>query len=142
MKLKDLFRLTIETGITADPRSKEQISRQLKKEKDRQAKLKGKDKLLADPERTWNPYGDSRILWGTGNEEVKHLMVGIDIEVPEILLCQCRQLWVQNLHVPQGQISGDRFVHADSMSGRQCLANPALYGVETLRGRRRERWLV
>lgn len=86
MKLKELFRRAVEIGMDADPRGKKYLDKQLKKQTDRMKKLTGREKELFDEERAWNPYGDSRIIAGTGNEEVKRLMIGIDIETPEILL--------------------------------------------------------
>ncbi len=86
MKLKQLYKRTIEIGIEADPRDKKYIEKLLKKQADKMKKLEGNDKKYFDEERTWNPYGDSRILNGTGEEDVKRIMVGIDIEVPEVLL--------------------------------------------------------
>lgn len=86
MKLKQLYKRTIEIGIEADPRDKKYIEKLLKKHADKAKKLDGKDKKYFDEERTWNPYSDSRILNGTGDEDVKRIMVGIDIEVPELLL--------------------------------------------------------
>lgn len=86
MKLKTLFRRSVEIGIDADPRGKVLIQRQLKKQSDRMKKVEGNDKAFFDEERTWNPFPDTRILAGTGDEEVKRMVVGIDIEAPEILL--------------------------------------------------------
>jgi hypothetical protein len=86
MKLKDLFARAVQVGIDADPRGRKAIEKMLKKQKDRYAKLEGKEKEFFDEERLWNPFGDSRILWGEGNVEVTRLMVGIDMETPEFLL--------------------------------------------------------
>lgn len=86
MKLQDLYKRTIEIGIEADPRGQAGIEKLLSKVKKRGEKLEGLDKEIFDDERTWNPYADSRILHGTGEEEVQRLMVGIDIEAPEFLL--------------------------------------------------------
>ncbi len=86
MKLKQLYRRTIEIGMDADPRSKKDLQKMLKKQADRAKKLTGKEKELFDDERTWNPYSDSRIINGTGEEDVTTLMVGIDMETPEVLL--------------------------------------------------------
>lgn len=86
MKLNQFFKKAVELGIAADPRGKEQIQKQFKKEKDRQKKLEGMELELIDEERTWNPFGDSRIINGTGDEEFTHIAVGIDIETPELLL--------------------------------------------------------
>ncbi len=86
MKLKQLFKRAVEIGMEADPRSSKQIEKELKAHKDRWIKATEKERELMDEERTWNPYSDCRIIQGTGDEEMKRLMVGIDIETPEILL--------------------------------------------------------
>jgi len=86
MKLDQLFKATVDAGIKADPRNKKQLDIFLKKYKDQEKKLGKDEKKFFDKERTWNPYSDTRILNGTGKEEVKRLMVGVDIETPEILL--------------------------------------------------------
>lgn len=86
MKLKQFFRRAVEMGIAADPRNKNEITRLLKREADREKTMDRKQKNFFDAERSWNPYADSRIIAGSGEEDVKHLMVGIDIETPEVLL--------------------------------------------------------
>ena len=86
VKLKTFFQRAVEIGIAADPRGKVLVEKQLKKARKDYDKLDGKEKELFDPDRFWNPYADSRIINGTGEEDVTHLMVGIDIETPEILL--------------------------------------------------------
>jgi putative NIF3 family GTP cyclohydrolase 1 type 2 len=59
MKLIDLFSLAIEFGGQNDPRGKGRFE-----------------------------YADSRILYGRKDAEIKKVMVGIDIEAPEILLAE------------------------------------------------------
>lgn len=86
MKLKKLFESAVAHGIDSDPRGRKAVEKLLKKQKDRYAKLEGKEKELFDEERTWNPYSDSRVIYGTGEEEVKTLMIGIDFETQEVLL--------------------------------------------------------
>lgn len=108
MKLKKLFHRAVEIGIDADPRGTKYIEKLLKKERERQKKLEGKEKELADLERTWNPYGDTRILHGSGEEEIHNLMVGIDIETPEILLAdrlreRGEKIDALLLHHPEGR---------------------------------------
>src|SRR5262249_22269755 len=73
-------------GIDADPRGRKMLEKMLKKQKDKYNKLDAKEKEFADEERTWNPYGDSRIINGTGEEEILNLMISIDIEAAEIIL--------------------------------------------------------
>jgi hypothetical protein len=87
MKLQALMERAVAIGIDADARGKSAIEKQLKKQKDRFDKLKDdREKEMFDMNTTWNPYSDSRIINGTGDEEIQTLMVGIDIETPEILL--------------------------------------------------------
>lgn len=86
MKLKKLFEHAIEIGIDADPRGRKAVEKLLKKQAERAKKLEGREKELFDHERTWNPYGDSRIINGDGDEEIYTIAMGIDIETPEMLL--------------------------------------------------------
>lgn len=112
MKLNDLFHLAIETGIASDPRGKKRIEKQLKKETERKKKLEKKELEFFDDERTWNPFPDSRIINGTGKEEVKRLMVGVDIETPEVLLAdrlreKGEQIDCLFIHHPEGRALAD-----------------------------------
>ncbi len=112
MKLKDLFAKSVQIGIDADPRGKKNIEKTLKKFKDKEKKLEGKEKEFFDTERTWNPYPDSRILNGTGEEDIQTLMVGIDIETPEILLADRLREKGQRIdailiHHPEGRALAD-----------------------------------
>src|SRR3989338_11600432 len=112
MKLKKLFQRAVELGIEADPRGKKEIEKMLKKNKDKQKKLEGKEKEWFDEERTWNPYSDSRILYGTGEEEVTRMMVGIDIETSEFLLAdrlreKGEKIDCVLIHHPEGRALAD-----------------------------------
>ncbi len=86
MKLQKFFETAVDLGIQYDPRSRAQIEKMLKKYKDKEKKLDDKEKRFFDAERTWNPYSDCRIINGDGSEEFTHVLVGIDIETPELLL--------------------------------------------------------
>jgi putative NIF3 family GTP cyclohydrolase 1 type 2 len=112
MKLKTFFRRAVEIGIEADPRGKKHIEKLLKKEKDRQKKLEGVEKELADEERTWNPFADCRIINGTGEEEIRTLVVGIDIETPEVILAdrlreKGEKIDAILIHHPEGRALAD-----------------------------------
>ncbi|MCL2144711.1 MAG: NGG1p interacting factor NIF3 [Endomicrobia bacterium] len=86
MKLKQIYELFIKEGIAADPRGREAAELDLLKRKEEYDALSGEKKALYDTESLTNPYYDSRILNGDPEMEVKTVMVGIDIETPEILL--------------------------------------------------------
>lgn len=112
MKLKKLFQRCVEIGIDADVRGKKKIDKMLMKETDRQKKLEGIEKELADSERTWNPYHDCRVINGSGEEEVTRLMIGIDIETQEILLAdrlreKGEKIDAVLIHHPEGRALAD-----------------------------------
>lgn len=112
MKLKRLFHRAVECGIEADPRGKKQIVKMLKKQKGKYEKLEGNEKELFDTERLWNPFGDSRIIAGTGEEDVKRLMVCIDGETQEVLLAdrlreRGERIDCIMIHHPEGQALAD-----------------------------------
>ncbi len=86
MKIKDIYQVVIETGIENDLRGREEIDRILAEEKKRFDKLEAKDREHYDPDRLFNPFSDTRILSGDPEVEVKKAIVGIDMEVGELLL--------------------------------------------------------
>lgn len=86
MKLRDLYNKAVEIAIANDPRGRELINKELEARKKDFDKLGDEDKEYFDQESLKSPYSDSRILWGTGDEEVKSAIVGIDMEGPEVLL--------------------------------------------------------
>ncbi len=86
MKLREFYKRAIELGIEKDPRGRDEIERILNEAKAEYEKLNGKEKEVFDRERLENPYPDTRILFGNGDEEIHSLIVGIDVEAPELLL--------------------------------------------------------
>jgi len=86
MKLKELYNFFIEYGIKNDPRGEKEVKDLLKKEQQKYEKLSDKEKKYYDIEKLKNPYNDTRILYGDEDVEVKNILVGIDMEMPEILL--------------------------------------------------------
>ncbi len=86
MKIVDLYQKAITLGIENDPRGKEFVLEELKIKKRDFEKLSEKEKLFYDLENLENPYPDSRILYGDGQKEVQNILIGIDIDVGEVLL--------------------------------------------------------
>jgi hypothetical protein len=86
MKLRDFFAKAVEVGIDNDPRGREGVLKTLAAARKEHDELKDKDREFFDMDRLTNPYADSRILWGTGDEEVSSALVGVDIEVGEVML--------------------------------------------------------
>lgn len=85
MKLSRLYKLVVDCGISQDPRGAA-ISEYFKDLKKGYRKLKGIEKICFDKESLRNPYSDTRILYGSPEVEVKKALIGIDIEVGEIIL--------------------------------------------------------
>ena len=112
MKLKKLFTRAVEIGMDADVRGRKRLEKMLKKHADRYKKLEGTEKEMFDAERTWNPYSDCRIINGSGEEEVTSLMIGIDIETPEVILAdrlreKGTKIDALFIHHPEGRALGD-----------------------------------
>lgn len=86
MKLKDFFTWAIQAGIDADPRGREAVEQELREVRKAYEELKSADKDLFDQEKLVTPYTDSRILHGDPERPVTRILVGIDVETPELLL--------------------------------------------------------
>lgn len=85
MKLSHFYTKAIEAGIEHDPRGKEIIQKELERVRKEYDRLSEKEKETFDRERLGNPYADSRIPFGTGDERIGTILVGIDIDVGEVL---------------------------------------------------------
>jgi putative NIF3 family GTP cyclohydrolase 1 type 2 len=86
LTLNDIYKVFIKEGIKADLRSSVQVQQSLhakKKEYERSAPAFRK---FFDKECLKNPYADLRLLYGDPKREVKRILVGIDIDVGELLL--------------------------------------------------------
>lgn len=88
MTLNELYKKAVSTGIENDPRGKDAVLKELDARKKDFEKLKEDEKEFFDSETLENPYSDSRILNGAGEEKIKSALVGIDIEVGELLLAE------------------------------------------------------
>jgi len=86
MKFKDFYNAVIETGIENDLRGKEEIQNLLAEEQGKFDKLDEKEREYFDRDRLFNPFSDTRILHGDAELDVNKAIVGIDMEVGEVLL--------------------------------------------------------
>jgi putative NIF3 family GTP cyclohydrolase 1 type 2 len=86
VKLIDIYNSAVLFGIEKDPRGKDSVKKELLRAKNEYEALSAKDKEFYDKERLNNPYSDTRILIGKHDSEVKTILVGVDIEVGEIML--------------------------------------------------------
>lgn len=107
MKLREIYELAVRLGIEHDVRGAEEISRILAKRQVDFNRLEEKDRPYFDEEVLKNPFSDTRILYGTGEEEIKSIFCGIDIEVQELLLAdrlreKGRRIDLVLAHHPEG----------------------------------------
>ncbi len=86
MKIKAIYDYVVARGIDKDPRTPAGVEAALKEELKKYDQLKDEEKKEFDRERLTNPYSDTRILCGDPEREVKRMLVGVDIEVGEVLL--------------------------------------------------------
>ncbi len=114
MKIREIYDLAVSMGMEADPRGIEKAREVLEKEKKRYDELKEEEKREFDPESLTNPYSDTRILAGDPDREVKRILVGIDMEVGEVLLAdrlseKGRPIDLILSHHPEGKAMADLY---------------------------------
>jgi putative NIF3 family GTP cyclohydrolase 1 type 2 len=84
--LEKIYETVVAKGIDADPRGKKDVLKVLNRKKKAYEEMKKDEKEFFDLQNLTNPYADTRILYGAGNEDIKTALVGIDMEMAEVLL--------------------------------------------------------
>jgi len=107
LKLPEFYRFVIEEGISRDPRGVERVKLEIKRKEEEFGKMEEVKKREFDQETLRNPYSDTRILNDT-KKEIKNILVGIDIETPELLLAdrlkaQGKKIDLALAHHPEGR---------------------------------------
>ncbi|MCL4367665.1 MAG: NGG1p interacting factor NIF3 [Actinobacteria bacterium] len=108
MRLQDMYETAFRAGIKADPRGEDRIKSLLDRVRKEYDGLAEDKRWEFDAERLTNPFADTRILVGTPDTEVKTVLVGIDMEVGELLLAdalrrQGRTVDLLLAHHPEGR---------------------------------------
>lgn len=108
MKLREIYELAVRMGIEKDIRGLAAIEQILARKERDWAKLEEKEKELFDQDHLFNPFSDTRILYGSGQEEVSTVMCGVDMEAPEIILAdrlreKGRKIELIIAHHPEGK---------------------------------------
>ncbi len=86
MKLRDMYEAAYRSGISADPRGREGVARVIERSKKAFDDMPESKRWECDKETLVNPYADTRILVGDPEKEISRILVGIDLEVGEVLL--------------------------------------------------------
>jgi hypothetical protein len=108
MRLKEMYETAFRVGMAADPRGSEGIARVLERAQKDFDKLAEDERWEFDTECLVNPYSDTRILYGDPETEVSTILVGIDLEVGEVLLAdrlraKGRPVDLMLAHHPEGR---------------------------------------
>jgi putative NIF3 family GTP cyclohydrolase 1 type 2 len=86
LKLAQIYELAVKKGIEQDPRGADVVQKALKSSKKMFEDLKPQQKQEFDKEALVNPYADTRILYGNPEKDIRSILLGIDIDVGEVLL--------------------------------------------------------
>ncbi|GMR04245.1 MAG: hypothetical protein BMS9Abin23_0136 [Thermodesulfobacteriota bacterium] len=122
MKIKDIYEKAYKWGMEIDPRGADEVRLALEKAKKSFDGLKDNEKERFDMERLRNPYADTRILYGDPDRDVKTVMVGIDIEVGEVLLAdrlgeRSKEIDLIIAHHPEGRAMANLYAVMDMQAG-------------------------
>ncbi len=125
MKLKSLYEEVVRIGIENDPRGKSEVLKILKEREKEYQSMDKKEQSYFDIEKLKSPFSDTRILFGDPEIDVKNVLMGIDIEGPEILLAdrlrdKGKKIDLAISHHPEGiglaNLSDVMSVHSDVLS--------------------------
>lgn len=106
MKIQEIYELAVRLGIQNDLRGEKRVRQILKKTKEKYEKLTGLARKEFDKEKLVNPFSDSRVFVGA-NQEVKRVMVGIDIQPAELLMAKQMDVDLVIAHHPVGSALAD-----------------------------------
>lgn len=106
MKLSEIYQLAVQMGKNYDIRG-HYLEKLLEQNQKNYQGLSEEEKGYFDQETLANPYNDTRILLGSGEEEINSILCGIDMETPEVLLADrlCEKGYKIDLilaHHPEG----------------------------------------
>lgn len=105
MTIQQIFDLAIKLGTKNDLRGEKRIKEILAKTKEKYEKMSAKEKECFDSDKLTNPFSDSRVLYlpKDKNKKIKKVLVGIDMEGPELLLAkQMEDIDLVIAHHPEG----------------------------------------
>ena len=85
MKLAEIYRLAVQLGKDSDVRGN-YLEHLLNENKKHFEQLSDAEQYYFDQQSLENPFNDTRILVGNGDEEIRSILCGIDMETQELLL--------------------------------------------------------
>ena len=125
MTTQQIYDLAVKMGMKADLRGQAKVKKYLERAKKKYEKLNKEEKQEFDKEKLINPYSDTRILVDNKKKEIKKILVGVDMESPELLLAdKMGDIDLVISHHPRGKALAD--LHSVMDLQTQVLAD---YGV-------------
>lgn len=88
MTIQQIYHLAVELGIKNDLRGRKEMKKVLQSAKDKFKRLNKEEQEEFDKEKFTNPYSDTRILVDKPGKQIKKVLVGIDMETPELMLAK------------------------------------------------------
>lgn len=122
MTTREIYDLAVSLGIKNDLRGEQKVKQALDREKKKFDKLGKEEKEVFDKEKLSNPYSDTRVLVDNKKGKIKKILVGIDMETPELLLAdKLGNIDLVISHHPEGvclaDLSDVMHLQADILSG-------------------------
>lgn len=124
MTSQEIYKLAIKLGTDSDLRGQEGVKKYLQRTQRKFEKLTEEEKKYFDQETLDNPYSDSRLLVDNNLEDIKKVMIGIDIGGAELLLADKEKADLVISHHPHGKALADLHSVMDLQS--QVLASYGL----------------
>ena len=108
MTTQEIYNLAVELGIKADLRGQAAVKKYLDRTKEKYERLDKEEKKEFDKENFTNPYNDTRILADNKKKKIKKVLVGIDMETPELLYAKMEgDIDLVIGHHPEGKALAD-----------------------------------
>jgi len=111
MKLAEIYRLAVQLGKESDIRG-DYLQHLLDENQKQFDQMSAEDKYYFDQQSLTNPFNDTRILVGSGEEEIGSILCGIDMETQELMLAdrlreKGRRIDMVLSHHPEGIAEAD-----------------------------------
>ncbi len=108
MTTKEIYDLVVKLGIKSDLRGEAYVKKTLARAKKKYEKIKKEERDFFDKDKLFNPYSDTRILVDNKRKKIKKILVGIDMETPELLLANSLgDIDLVIAHHPEGKSLAD-----------------------------------
>ncbi|MDA3840058.1 MAG: NGG1p interacting factor NIF3 [Patescibacteria group bacterium] len=130
MTTKEIYNLAVKLGIENDLRGEAYVNKTLARTKKKYEKMDKEKKEFFDVEKLNNPYSDTRVLADHKKKKIKKLLVGIDMETPELLLAdKLGDIDLVIAHHPEGvalsDLSDVMYLQVDILAGYGVPINVA-----------------